>query len=243
MTSAPPFRPHASGRGKPRMQAVYGTGAGRRWRRVSCFHDSIRARLFHARLSICIPSPPCSPPRPRRRAGERGDVALNMGRGLGSGMSVGWTFKENWTLQPTIALGYSDVAGFQASLGGTVLRSFGWGHRVYGDAGAGIYYGVREQRVCHDGRRNRAAAGDRETAAGATTPYYPTSSITYLTAPAGLRARLHGNFELVRGSRLPAHPLRRVRAGPEGPVLRRCQPALRRHARHHHAAPVGAGFA
>lgn len=126
---------------------------------------------------------------------DRGDVALNMGRGLGSGMSVGWTFKDNWTLQPTIALGYSDVAGFQASLGGTVLRSFGWGHRVYGYAGAGIYYGS-----ANNGYATTVGGPAQRTgtvnSVGAYNPYYNTASITYLTTPAGVRARLYGNFEL-----------------------------------------------
>ena len=125
-------------------------------------------------------SSPASPPRR-----ERGDVALNMGRGLGSGMSVGWTFKENWTLQPTIALGYSDVTGFQASLGGTVLRSFGWGHRVYGYAGAGIYYGSANSGYATTVGGTAPRPGSGETAARATTPYYATSNITYLTTPGG----------------------------------------------------------
>ncbi len=128
-------------------------------------------------------------------AQDRGDVALNMGRGLGSGMSVGWTFKENWTLQPTIALGYSDVAGFQAALGGTVLRSFGWGHRVYGYAGGGIYYGSANNGYSTT-VGGRAQPQGAVNGSGAYNSYYGTSSITYLTTPAGLRARLYGNFEL-----------------------------------------------
>ena len=128
-------------------------------------------------------------------AQERGDVALNMGRGLGSGMSLGWTFKENWTLQPTIALGYSDVTGFQASLGGTVLRSFGWGHRVYGYAGAGVYYGSANNGYATTVGGTAPRPGT-VNGSGAYNSYYATSSITYLTTPAGLRARLYGNFEL-----------------------------------------------
>jgi hypothetical protein len=134
-------------------------------------------------------------------AQDRGDVALNMGRGLGSGMSVGWTFKDNWTLQPTIALGYSDQGGFQAALGGTVLRSFGWGHRVYGYVGAGVYYGSA------NGGYATTAGGPAPrpgTVNGGTAPnnatgspyYYSNSSLTYLTTPAGLRAKIYGNFEL-----------------------------------------------
>ncbi len=128
-------------------------------------------------------------------AQDRGDVALNMGRGLGSGMSVGWTFRDNWTLQPTIALAYSDVAGFQASLGGTVLRSLGWGHRVYGYVGAGIYYGSANNgyATTMGGVAQRPGTVNGGTA---YNPYYSTASITYLTTPAGLRARVHGNFEL-----------------------------------------------
>jgi len=132
-------------------------------------------------------------------AQDRGDLALNMGRGLGSGMSMGWTFRDNWTLQPTIALGYSDLNGFQASLGGTVLRSFGWGHRVYGYVGAGVYYGSANAgystTVGGPAQRPGAVNGSGATSVN-NAAYYSTSSLTYLTAPAGLRGKVYGNFEV-----------------------------------------------
>ena len=129
-------------------------------------------------------------------AQERG-VALNMGRGLNNGMSVGWTFKENWTLQPTIGAAYSSQGGFQASLGSTVLRSFGSDHRVYGYVGAGIYYGSANNGYSGYGPVGgglQSPGGVNGT--GAYNSNYAMSSITYLTAPAGLRARIYSNFEL-----------------------------------------------
>ena len=127
-------------------------------------------------------------------AQDRG-VALNMGRGLDNGMSVGWTFKENWTLRPTLGAGYSQQTGFQASIGSTVLRSFGYGHRVYGYVGAGIYYGSANAG-------NNSTFGGRGQTPGNTgvnalnnSLYGSTANIAYVTAPLGLRARLYGNFE------------------------------------------------
>ncbi|MEO8500531.1 MAG: hypothetical protein ABI565_06420 [Vicinamibacteria bacterium] len=126
-------------------------------------------------------------------AQDRG-VALNMGRGLDNGMSVGWTFKENWTLRPTLGAGYSQQSGFQASIGSTVLRSFGYGHRVYGYAGAGIYYGSANTGV------NSAFGGPGQNQRGTgvnslNNSLYRAANIAYVTAPVGLRARLYGNFE------------------------------------------------
>lgn len=122
-------------------------------------------------------------------------VALNMGRGLDNGMSVGWTFRENWTLRPTLGAGYSQQTGFQASIGSTVLRSFGFGHRVYGYVGAGVYYGSANTGA-------NPAFGGRGQNPGNTgvtslnnSLYQSGANIAYVTAPLGLRARLYGNFE------------------------------------------------
>ena len=60
------------------------------------FHSSALALLMLPSLAL---------------AQDRG-FAVNMGRGLDNGMSVGWTFKENWTLRPTLGIGYSDLTGF-----------------------------------------------------------------------------------------------------------------------------------
>lgn len=126
-------------------------------------------------------------------AQERG-VAMNMGRGLDSGMSLGWTFKENWTLRPTLGATYSDQTGFQASIGSTILRSFGFGHRVYGYAGAGVYYGSANNGTYSTfGGRGRTPGTINGNPVNNSV--YGTSNITYLTTPAGLRARIHGNFE------------------------------------------------
>jgi len=127
-------------------------------------------------------------------AQDRG-VALNMGRGLNNGMSVGWTFRENWTLQPTIGAAYSSQGGFQASLGSTVLRSFGSDHRVYGYVGAGVYYGSANNGAYSTyGGRVQTPGAVNGTAYNSV--YYANSNITYLTTPAGLRARIYGNFEM-----------------------------------------------
>ena len=66
-------------------------------------------------------------------------------------MSVGWTLKDNWTLQPgRPRLQRSGrLPGFPR---GTVLRYIGWGHRVYGYAGAGILR-PGEHRLCHEAGR------------------------------------------------------------------------------------------
>lgn len=124
-------------------------------------------------------------------AQDRG-VALNMGRGLNNGMSVGWTFKENWTLQPTLAAGYSQATGFQASLGSTVLRSFGSGHRVYGYLGAGVYYGSANTGVSTFGgpRQGGGPSSGNQFGSSLQAP-----NIVYATTPVGLRARLYGNVE------------------------------------------------
>ena len=125
-------------------------------------------------------------------AQDRG-VALNMGRGLDNGMSVGWTFRENWTLRPTLGAGYSQQTGFQASIGSTVLRSFGYGHRVYGYAGAGVYYGSANTGGGSTlGRPNPGTTGVNGIN---NSGYGRAANIAYVTAPAGLRARLYGNFE------------------------------------------------
>jgi len=127
-------------------------------------------------------------------AQDRG-VALNMGRGLDNGMSVGWTFKENWTLRPTLGAGYSQQTGFQASIGSTVLRSFGFGHRVYGYAGAGIYYGSANTGANSPfGGRGQNPANTGVNSLN-NSLYQNPGNIAYVTAPLGLRARLYGNFE------------------------------------------------
>lgn len=132
-------------------------------------------------------------------AQDRG-VALNMGRGLENGMGIGWTFKENWTLRPTLGAGYSAQSGFQASIGSTVLRSFGAGHRVYGYIGAGAYYGAANVG-------NGSAIGGGQTPIGTGTGsrnqnnqinnsvYQNVGNVFYVTAPAGVRVRVHGNLE------------------------------------------------
>ena len=124
-------------------------------------------------------------------AQEQGNLSLNMGRGLDSGMSLGWAFRENWTLQPTIGLGYSNQGGLMASLGGTVLRSFATSHRVYGYVGAGVYYSTINNGVY----MNVGGRPQPGTTSGASV-VYNTADLSYFTAPAGLRARVYGNFEL-----------------------------------------------
>lgn len=129
------------------------------------------------------------------RAQDQG-MAINMGRGIDSGMSVGWTFKENWTLRPTIAAAYSDQTGFEASLGATVLRSVAIGPRLYAYAGAGVYYGSANAGVGTTlGGPGQTAAGGPRGSPLSTSLAQSTGSLAYFTAPAGLRARIYGNFE------------------------------------------------
>ena len=131
-------------------------------------------------------------------------IAVNMGRGLDNGMSVGWTFKENWTLRPTIAAAYSQQGGFQAAVGATLLRSISLGQRFYAYAGAGIYYGSANSGlggqnpigVTGGTGANGGNGGNVRTNAINSSLYQSTPSIAYVTAPAGLRARVKGNFEL-----------------------------------------------
>ena len=122
-------------------------------------------------------------------AQDRG-VALNMGRGLDSGMSVGWTFKENWTLRPTLGAAYSEQTGFEAAVGATVLRSVSLGERVYAYMGAGVYYGS-----ANNGAVGQTNGGSARTNQINNSFYQSSGSLAYVTVPAGLRARLYGNFE------------------------------------------------
>lgn len=129
-------------------------------------------------------------------AQDRG-VALNMGRGLDNGMSLGWTFKENWTLRPTIGAGYSQQTGFQAVIGSTVLRSVTLGERFSLYAGAGVYYGS-----ANTGLGGQTIGGAGQTPGGApranaldSSLGNSTGAIAYVTAPVGLRARVFRNFE------------------------------------------------
>ena len=130
------------------------------------------------------------------QAQDRG-VALNMGRGLDNGMSVGWTFKENWTLRPMLGAGYSQQTGFQAAVGSTVLRSLNLSERLSAYVGAGVYYGS-----ANSGVGGQTLGGPVQTNGGnprqnnlTSALYQSTGSIMYVTAPVGLRARVHGNFE------------------------------------------------
>ncbi len=123
-------------------------------------------------------------------------VAINMGRGIDNGMSVGWTFKENWTLRPTIAAAYSDQTGFEASLGATVLRSVAIGPRFYAYAGAGVYYGSANAGVGTPfGGPGQALAGGPRGSELSTSLAQSSGSLAYFTTPAGLRARIYGNVE------------------------------------------------
>jgi hypothetical protein len=122
-------------------------------------------------------------------------VALNMGRGLDNGMSLGWTFRENWTLRPTLGAGYSQQTGFQASIGSTVLRSFGFGHRVYGYAGAGVYYGSANTGVNSGFGGPGQIPGNAGVNSLNNSLYRSVANIAYVTAPVGLRAQIYGNFE------------------------------------------------
>lgn len=129
-------------------------------------------------------------------AQDRG-VAVNMGRGLDNGMSVGWTFKENWTLRPTIGAGYSQRTGFQAAIGSTILRSVNLGERFYLYAGAGVYYGSANSGLGGQtiGGVGQPQGGNTRTNQLNNVALRSTGSIAYVTAPVGLRARVFRNFE------------------------------------------------
>ncbi len=129
-------------------------------------------------------------------------TALNLGRGLSNGMSLGWTFRENWTLQPTIGASYSDQTGFEALVGSTVLRSVSLGPRVYAYAGAGVYYESLNGRagIQNFGTPGQTGGGNVRTDQMNNSFAQNTGSLVYFTAPLGLRARLYGNFEAFAGA-------------------------------------------
>jgi hypothetical protein len=116
--------------------------------------------------------------------------AVNLGSGLDRGASLGWTFKENWTLQPTIGAGYSQQTGVQASIGSTVLRSFGYGHRVYGYVGAGAYFGT-----ANTGSRMNQPAPLAPPSNSNLRGSGSGGSIAYVSTPIGLRVRITESFE------------------------------------------------
>ena len=124
-------------------------------------------------------------------------VAVNMGRGLDNGGSINWTFKENWTLRPTIGAGYSRQTGFQASIGSTLLRSFGYGHRVYGYVGAGLYYGAANVGRTSTLGGPVQGGGQNGNQFNSFDPLVTASSpnVAYVTTPFGLRGQIHGNVE------------------------------------------------
>lgn len=123
-------------------------------------------------------------------AQEHEGLALNVGAGLDRGMSVNWTFRENWTLRPTLGLGYSDFNGFEAFIGSTVLRSFAVGERVYVYGGAGVYFGSSGSAANAGGQGGVSGPSQFDSA------YTQNSgSLFYFTAPVGLRARVYGNVE------------------------------------------------
>ena len=126
-------------------------------------------------------------------------MALNMGRGLDNGVSVGWTFKEDWTLRPTLGAGYSQRTGLEARLGSTVLRSFGAGHRVYSYLGAGFFYSTGNSNTGStlSGPTTGAGTGGQNfQGLTGNNLIQNQPSALYFTAPVGLRARVYGNFEL-----------------------------------------------
>ncbi len=132
---------------------------------------------------------------PGLAAAQDQGFALNMGRGLDSGMSVNWTFRENWTLRPTLGLGYSDLNGFEAFLGSTLLRSFAIGDRVYVYGGAGVYFGSSGPSPSGGANGTQTPGGLRGTGQIETSFAQSSGSLFYFTAPVGLRARLFGNLE------------------------------------------------
>lgn len=130
-------------------------------------------------------------------AQDRG-VALNMGRGLDNGMSVGWTFKENWTLRPTIGAGYSQQTGFQAVVGSTILRSVNLGERFSVYAGAGVYYGSANTGLGGQtigGVGGQTQGGNTRANQLDNVALRSTGAIAYVTAPVGVRGRVFRNFE------------------------------------------------
>lgn len=132
---------------------------------------------------------------PGLTSAQSNGVALNMGRGLDNGMSVNWTFRENWALRPTLGAGYSQQQGFEASLGSTVLRSFSVGERFYAYAGAGVYFGSANGGVNSTNGSAQTPGGIRGTSSVNNSLSQNSGSLFYVTAPVGLRARIYGNVE------------------------------------------------
>jgi len=130
---------------------------------------------------------------PGLAAAQDKGVALNVGSGLDSGMSVNWTFKENWTVRPTLGLGYSDVYGFEAFIGSTILRSFSIGERVYVYGGAGVHFGSSGSAQVDGGPQT--PGGVRGPGQFDSSYAQNSGSLFYFTAPVGLRARVFRNIE------------------------------------------------
>ena len=82
-------------------------------------------------------------------------------------------------------------------MGSTVLRSFNLGERFYAYIGAGVYYGSANNGVVGPtyGGPGQTNGGNTRTNQINNSFYRSSGSLAYVTAPAGLRARLYGNFE------------------------------------------------
>ena len=132
-------------------------------------------------------------------AAQEPGMAVNLGRGLDQGASLGWTFKEDWTLRPTIGAGYSQYGGWQYAVGSTLLRSFGSTHRVYGYIGVGAYVGSVNNSYSSPTSLGgpSSVGGPNGTVSNSTGSLSANrGSMAYVTAPVGVRARVFGNFEV-----------------------------------------------
>jgi hypothetical protein len=109
-------------------------------------------------------------------------ASIDFGSGLDNGVSFNYRFNENWSIRPTLGLGYQSQTGVQFALGSTVLRSFGYGNRVYGYLGAGVHFGSANRAYDPYVHTSRANQQNLE-------------NVAYATTPVGLRVRLFGDIE------------------------------------------------
>ena len=109
-------------------------------------------------------------------------ASVDIGSGLGNGVSFNYRFNENWSVRPTLGLGYQSQTGLQVAVGSTVLRSFGYGNRVYGYVGAGVHFEPTSRG--YDPYLYAIQANQQDF-----------GNVAYATTPVGIRVRLFGDIE------------------------------------------------
>lgn len=93
---------------------------------------------------------------------------------------------------------YKSAPVHTGNFGSTVLRSFPLGNRLSAYVGAGVYYGSANSGVGGHSLGNPSQTGRGNVRANQLdSPFKQnTGSILYATTPVGVRAGVHGNFEV-----------------------------------------------